>query len=165
MVRHHPNWPKMDLWRMKPFNIYNMYKPTRTPLTLSLGVYHRYFYFAQSEKLELNFFVLFLINNISRVLVVTWHCLSYHFVPQQKEKFRFSKGKCALESTCTIVLLLFQKFTFMIFIYMIKMIRWSKGKMYHKYCRTIKKIELRWCSLQTQDSTMFWANPLFSHSL
>lgn len=29
-------------------NIYNMYKPTRTPLTLSLGVYHRYFYFAQS---------------------------------------------------------------------------------------------------------------------
>ena len=85
-----------------------MYKPTRKPLALSVGVNHAYFYFAQSEKLELNFFVLFLINNISRVLVVTCHCLSYHFVPQQKEKFRFFTGKCALESTCTIVLLLFQ---------------------------------------------------------
>lgn len=38
-------------------DIYNivMYKPTRRPLALSLGVYHRYFYFAQSEQLELNF--------------------------------------------------------------------------------------------------------------
>ena len=67
--------------------------------------------------------------------------VSLHFVPQQKEEFRFSKGKCALEKHMHYSIIIVPEIYFYVFHkhdQKDSMKIPSKGKMCHKYCRTIK---------------------------